>query len=142
MGLRPSSASTANLAMHSKARLNSSQRISQSLIVGRMREFCLLISVIAVLVGCTNAPVEYAAENSGGNLHWISTEPAEVFRHKVNREAELEAHGVEPPVGNASWREYWAKVIEYYTNANEIGSRREIAAYVVQQRRAHGLPPL
>ena len=108
-----------------------------------MREFCLIVSVIAVLVGCTNAPVEYAAENSGGNLHWISTEPAEVFRHKVNREAELEAHGVEPPVGNASWREYWTKLIAYYTGAEEsAGTHQEVASYIVQQRRARGLPPL
>jgi hypothetical protein len=109
-----------------------------------MREFSLSILVIttAVLLGCTNAPVEYAAENSGGTLHWISTEPAEVFRHKVDRESELEARGVEPPVGNASWREYWAKMIAYWTDANSVGSHREVIAYIVEQRRARGLSPL
>lgn len=110
--------------------------------IARMREICLLIWVIAALSGCTNAPVEYAAENSGGNLHWISTEPAEVFRHKVNREAELEARGVEPPVGNASWHEYWAKMIAYWSDANVVGPRKDVVAYIVQERRARGLSPL
>ena len=110
-----------------------------------MRELCLIILAItsaAVLTGCSSAPVEYAAENSGGNLHWISTEPAEVFRHKVDREVELEARGVEPPVGNASWRDYWAKMIAYWTDANAVGSHQEVVAYIVQQRRARGLSPL
>lgn len=109
-----------------------------------MREIFLIIlgTVSAALLSCTNAPVEYAAESSGGNLHWISTEPAEVFRHKVDREAELEARGVEPPVGNASWREYWTKMIAYWSEANTVGPHQEVVAYVVQQRRARGLAPL
>ena len=59
------------------------------------------VCVAAVLVGCSNGPVEYAADNSGGYLHQISTDPSEIFRNKVNHEADLEARGVEPPVGNA-----------------------------------------
>lgn len=69
--------------------------------------------VACALVGCADGPVEYAAENSGGILHQISTDPSEIFRNKVDREAGLEARGVEPPVGNASWREYWTKMIAY-----------------------------
>ena len=109
-----------------------------------MREVFLIIlgTTSAMLFSCTNAPVEYAAESSGGNLHWISTEPAEVFRSKVDREAELEARGVEPPVGNASWREYWTKMIAYWTEANTVGPHQQVVAYIVQQRRARGLSPL
>ena len=109
-----------------------------------MREILLIVlaSTSAMLLSCTNAPVEYAAESSGGNLHWISTEPAEVFRNKVDRETELEARGVEPPVGNASWREYWTKMIAYWTEANTVGPHQQVVAYIVQQRHARGLSPL
>ena len=101
------------------------------------------ICVAAVLVGCAEGPVEYAADNSGGILHQISTDPGEIFRNKVDHEAELEARGVERPVGSASWREYWTKLIAYFSGEEAaVGSRRDVAAYVVQQRRARGLPPL
>lgn len=110
-----------------------------------MREFSLkMISVLAVgvLLGCSNSSVEYASDNSGGYLHQISTDPGEIFRNKVNHEAELEARGVEPPVGNTSWREYWTKLIAYFSGEDAIGSQRDVTAYVVQQRRARGLAPL
>ena len=124
--------------------MNGSQRISGSSNIRRMREIFLIIlgTTSAMLLSCTNAPVEYAAESSGGNLHWISTEPAEIFRSKVDREAELESRGVEPPVGNASWREYWVKVIAYWTDTNAVGPHRQVVAYVDQRRRARGLSPL
>ena len=110
-----------------------------------MRDFPLkMISVLAaaVLVGCSNSSVECAADNSGGYLHQISTDPAEIFRNKVDHEAELEARGVEPPVGSSSWRDYWTKLIAYYSGEAAIGSQRDVAAYIVQQRRARGLTPL
>jgi len=109
-----------------------------------MRKIFLIIlaTASAALLSCTNAPVEYAAENSGGTLHWISTEPAEIFRHKVDREAQLEARRIEPPVGNASWREYWGKMIAYWSDAKVVGPHKEVVAYIVQERRAFGLPPL
>jgi len=112
--------------------------------LARMRKFRVIIlgTMAAVLCSCGTAPVEYATDASGGNLHWISTDPAEIFRHKIDRQADLEARGIEPPIGNASWREYWMKLIDYYASTNEFGSRREVAAYVVQQRRARGLSPL
>jgi hypothetical protein len=100
------------------------------------------VYVAAVLVGCSNGPVEYAADNSGGVLHRISTDPDEIFRNKVDHEAELEARGVEPPVGNASWHEYWIKMIAYWTGTGAYGTHAQVAAYIVQQRRARGLPPL
>ena len=102
----------------------------------------ILLCAAAVLAGCTEAPVEYNADNPGGILHQISTDPAEIFRNKVDHEAALEAQGVEPPVGNASWREYWTKLIAYYTNADEVGNHLQVSSYIVQQRRARGLPPL
>ena len=110
-----------------------------------MREFSLkMISVLAatVLVSCSNGPVEYAADNSGGYLHQISTDPGEIFRNKVNHEAELEARGVEPPVGNTSWRDYWTKLIAYFSAEESVGIHQQVMAYVVQQRRARGLAPL
>jgi len=122
-----------------------SLNFSESLILGRMGEFSLkMISVLAagVLVSCSNGPVEYAADNSGGYLHQISTDPAEIFRNKVDHEAELEARGVEPPVGNTSWRDFWTKMIAYWTGPDGLGTHQQVAAYIVQQRRARGLPPL
>ena len=100
------------------------------------------VCTAAVLAGCSDAPVEYNADNSGGVFHQISTDPEEIFRNKVDHEAELEARGVEPPVGNPSWREYWSKLIAYYTGPNATEVNAQVAAYVVQQRRARGLPPL
>jgi hypothetical protein len=100
------------------------------------------VCVAAVLVGCSNGPVEYAADNSGGVLHQISTDPDEIFRNKVDHEAELEARGVEPPVGNASWRDYWIKMIAYWTGTGAYGTHQQVMAYIVQQRRARGLPAL
>ena len=61
---------------------------------------------------------------------------------RVDHEAELEVRGVEPPVGSSSWREYWAKLIAHFSGEDPIGSQRDVAAYVVHQRRARGLPPL
>jgi hypothetical protein len=110
-----------------------------------MREFSLkMISVLAAtaLLSCSNGPVEYAADNSGGYLHQISTDPAEIFRNKVNHEVDLEARGVEPPVGNASWHEYWMKMIAYWTGAGAFETHEQVTAFIVQQRRARALPPL
>jgi hypothetical protein len=100
------------------------------------------LCVAAILIACSNAPVQYNSDNPGPILHYISTDPAEIFRNKVDQEAELEARGVEPPVGNASWHEYWTKLIAYFSGENAIDSRRDVMAYVVQQRRARGLAPL
>jgi hypothetical protein len=103
----------------------------------------IIIAIAAgVLFGCSIGTVEYATDNSGGVLHQISTDPSEIFRNKIDHEAELEARGVEQPVGSSSWREYWTKLIAYYSGEAAIGSQRDVAAYVVQQRRARGLPPL
>lgn len=108
----------------------------------RMLRTLFSLSVAAVLAGCSNGPVEYAADNSGGYLHQISTDPAEIFRNKVDHEAGLEARGVEPPVGNTSWREYWTKLIAYFSGEDSVGTHEQVTAYVVQQRRARGLAPL
>jgi hypothetical protein len=119
-----------------------------SFILARMRmgDFSLkMIPVIAagvLLLGCAEGPVEYTADNPGGILHQISTDPSEIFRNKVDHEAELEARGVEPPVGSASWRDYWTKLIAYWTGPEGVGTHREVAAYIAQQRRARGLAPL
>jgi hypothetical protein len=103
----------------------------------------LPLSVAAILVACSNAPVAYNSDNPGPILHYISTDPAEIFRNKVDREAELEARGVEPPVGNASWHEYWMKMIAYWSGPEAaFATQREVSAYIVQQRRARGLAPL
>lgn len=110
-----------------------------------MSGFCLKISLAftaGALLGCSNGPVEYAADNSGGVLHQISTDPAEIFRNKVDHEAELEARGVEPPVGNMSWRDFWTKLIAYWTEADTVGTHEQVMAYIVQQRRTRGLPPM
>jgi hypothetical protein len=102
----------------------------------------LVLAAGVLLGGCSNDPVEYAADNSGGVLHQISTDPAEIFRNKVNHEAELEARGVGPPVGNTSWHDYWMKLIAYWTGADVFGTHEQVMAYIVQQRRARGLPAL
>ena len=106
-------------------------------------QLVLMAVAAAFLAACADSPVEFNADNPGGILHQISTDPSEIFRNKVDHEATLEARGVEPPVGNASWRDYWNKLIAYYTSAEEgRGTHQEIAAYVAQQRRSRGLPPL
>ena len=102
----------------------------------------LVLTAGVLLSSCSNGPVEYAADNSGGYLHQISTDPAEIFQNKVDHEAELEARGVEPPVGNASWHEYWVKMIAYWTGPDGLGTHQQVTAYIVQQRRARGLSPL
>lgn len=102
----------------------------------------ILIIMASVLVSCADGPVEYATENPGGYLHSISTDPADVFHRKVSHEADLEARGIQPPVGNASWRVYWTKMITYWSGPDGVGTHREVAAYVVEQRRARGLQPL
>jgi hypothetical protein len=111
-----------------------------------MREFRIILAMAAatLLFGCTDGPVEYNADSTGGIFHSISTDPAEIFRNKVDHEAALEARGVEPPVGNASWRDYWTKLIAYYsaTEANSVGTHRQVVAYIDQQRHARGLPAL
>jgi hypothetical protein len=115
------------------------------LIIRGMREFSLkgmLVIAAGILFSCSNGPVEYATENSGGYLHEISTDPAEVFCRKVNHEADLEARGIQAPVGNTSWRDYWMKMIAYWSGTGAYGTHDQVAAYIVQQRRARGLPPL
>jgi hypothetical protein len=105
-------------------------------------KFVLAIAMPALLFSCADAPVEYNADSTGGTFHSISTDPAEIFRNKVDHEAALEVRGVEPPVGNASWREYWTKLIAYYSAQNDFGTHRQIVAYIAQQRSARGLSPL
>ena len=100
------------------------------------------ICLATVLAACSNAPVAYNSDNPGPILHYISTDPAEIFRNKVDQEAALEARGVEPPVGNASWHEFWMKMIAYWSGPDGFAEHRQVAAYVIQQRRARGLPPL
>jgi hypothetical protein len=111
--------------------------------MGEFSSKMILVLAAGVLLGsCSNGPVEYAADNSGGVLHQISTDPDEIFRNKVNHEADLEARGVEPPVGNASWHDYWMKLIAYWTGTDAFGTHQQVMAYIVQQRRARGLPAL
>ncbi|HEY6070591.1 MAG TPA: hypothetical protein VIU85_04380 [Chthoniobacterales bacterium] len=110
-----------------------------------MYRFCpKIIFVIAAsaLFGCAEGPAEFTADNSGGILHQISTDPSDVFRNKVDHEATLEARGVEPPVGSASWRDFWAKMIAYWSGPDGGFEHREVASYISQQRRARGLAPL
>ena len=95
-----------------------------------------------ILLSCADAPVEYATDNPGGYLHSMSTDPVVIFQNKVNLGAGLEARGIQPPVGNASWRVYWEKIIAYWTEAGTVGTHRQVVAYVVEQRRARGLPRL
>jgi len=102
----------------------------------------VLLIAAGVLLGCSNGPVEYAADSSGGYLHQISTDPAEIFRNKVNHEADLEARDVEPPVGNTSWHDYWMKMIAYWTGPEGLGTHQQVTAYILQQRCARGLPAL
>jgi hypothetical protein len=110
------------------------------------RMFCLKIILglaTGVLLSCSNGPVEYSADNPGGVLHYISTNRAEIFRNRVDHEAELEARGVEPPVGNASWRDFWLKMIEYWSGPEAgFGTQQEVTSFIAQQRRVRGLPPL
>jgi hypothetical protein len=109
-----------------------------------MREFRIIMAMAAAVVmfGCADAPVEYNADSTGGTFHSISTDPATISRAKVDHEAGLEARGVEPPVGNASWRDYWTKLIAYYSGQSDFAMRRQVVAYIAQQRSARGLPPL
>jgi hypothetical protein len=110
--------------------------------MGKFSPRIILVITAGVLLGCADGPVEYAADNPGGNLHYISSDPAEIFRNKVDHEAGLEARGVEPPVGNASWHDYWMKIIAYWTNEGTVGTHKEVAAYVINERRARNLAPL
>ena len=103
----------------------------------------ILVITASILLGCADdEPVEYAADNPGGTLRYISSDPVVIFRNKVDHEVRLEARGVEKPVGSASWRDYWMKVIAYWTDAGTVGTHKQVAAYVVEQRRARGLAPL
>ena len=114
-------------------------------IIRRMRAFCLRIAFVittAVLIGCADGPAEFTADNPGGYFHQISTEPSEIFRNKVDHEAALEARGVEPPVGSATWRDFWMKMIAYWSSPEGAFGHREVASYITQQRRARGLAPL
>lgn len=137
-----------------------------------MREFSLRIILIiasaVLLAGCAEGPVEFTADNSGGILHQISTEPSEIFRNKVDHEAALEARGVEPPVGSATWHDFWMKMIVYWSGPEGFGGsqganfaaggrelhasrsreagdsalvKAEVTNYITQQRHARGLPP-
>ena len=118
---------------------------SNVIILARMGEFFLkAIFVISasMLVSCAEGPVEYATENPGGYLHEISTDPADVFHRKVSHEADLEARGIQPPVGNTSWHDYWTKMIAYWSGPEGVGTHREVVAYIVEQRRARGLHSL
>jgi hypothetical protein len=114
--------------------------------INRMRgfflNFTLLLAAAVLLNSCAEAPVEYTADNPGPILHRISTDRAEIFRNKVDHEAELEARGVEPPVGNVNWHEYWMKMIAYWSGTDGMGTHQQVTAYIVQQRRARGLSPL
>jgi hypothetical protein len=105
----------------------------------------ILIATATALIGCAEEPgtVAYNSDNSGGILHQISTDPSEIFRNKVDHEAALEARGVEPPVGSATWRDFWAKMIAYWSSSDTgVGSQHDVAAYIGQQRRIHRLAPL
>jgi len=63
------------------------------------------VCVAAILVGCADGPVEYAADNSGGILHQISTDPAEIFRNKVDHEAALARWSADISAAGQDFRE-------------------------------------
>jgi hypothetical protein len=108
------------------------------------RSILTIVSVLVsmILLSCSNAPVDYNADNPGPILHYISTDTAEIFHNRVEHEAALEARGVEPPVGNASWREFWKKMIAYWSGEGAVGTHRDVAGYIIEQRSARGLAPL
>jgi hypothetical protein len=96
----------------------------------------------AALLSCEDGQVQYATDHGAGVFRSVSTEPADIFRNKVNLEADLEARGVQHPVGSTSWRDYWMKLIAYWTQENSVGTQKQVTAYIVEQRRARGLPRL
>lgn len=103
----------------------------------------IVIIAAAVLVSCAEeGPVQYTADNPGPILHQISTDPGEIFRNQVDHEAALESRGVEPPVGSATWPDFWQKMIAYWSGPEGGFGHREVAAYIINQRRARGLSPL
>jgi hypothetical protein len=102
----------------------------------------ILVVAAGALISCADGPAEFTADNPGGYFHQISTEPSEIFRNKVDHEAALEARGVEPPVGSATWRDFWMKMIAYWSSPDGGFAHHEVASYITQQRRARGLAPL
>jgi hypothetical protein len=104
----------------------------------------ILIASLAItlITACSNQNVQYTA-NSSGHLHRVGTVTSvEVFKNKVVREAGFEAAGLRPPVGSRTWRDYWLKVVAYWPGADQFGTHQKVVAYIAQERRARGLPPL
>jgi hypothetical protein len=109
-----------------------------------MRSILLAVLAIATVVGaigCGSGTTLYTVE-PGGHLAKITSDPAEMFRHTVIREAEFEAQGKPPARPGKTWRDYWIKVAPYLIGAQEFGTHERVLAYIREQRKARGLPSL
>ena len=104
----------------------------------------LALAGVAVMIGtfgCGGGSTLYTVE-PGGHLRKITSDPAEMFRYYVNREADFEAQGKQAPGGSKSWRDYWTKVAPYWMGADKFGTHEQVMAFIRQERKRRGLPPL
>jgi hypothetical protein len=110
-----------------------------------MRHLYLVFAVTIglCLVGCSAQRGEYVVEGNG-RLRKVSDREALIatFKSKVHMSAYYEKRGELPADPKYTWREYWTKVVPYWIGSQEFGTHEEIMAYIAQERKAQGLPPL
>ena len=105
------------------------------------RLISVMIMLSFVVAGCGGGTTLYTADASG-HLHKVTSNPAEIVRYQIIRYAEMEAKGVRPPALSRTWREFWTKVVAYWPGWQEFGTHEQVMAFIAEQRRARGLPPL
>ncbi len=100
-----------------------------------------MIMLSFIVAGCGGGTTLYTADASG-HLRKVTSKPAEIFKYEVIRYAEMEAKGKPPPSLSRTWREYWIKVGATWPGWKEFGTHEQVMAFIAEQRRARGLPPL
>ena len=110
-------------------------------IVRRHMRSILLASVVISLAACSNNIVEYTTD-SGGHLRKTAAVSSEQdFQRYLNREIDMEARGNSPPAPYRGWREFW-KAPHWSASSARFSTEQKTLAYVREQRKHRGLPPI
>jgi hypothetical protein len=119
--------------------------VAYLILVRAMKPFLLpcVIVILLSFVGCSTRSGEYVVDQNG-RFRKLSEKEAAIstFKSKVHMTAYYEARGERPVDPKYTWRQYWTKVVPYWIGSQEFGSHEEVMAYIAQERKAQGLPPL
>lgn len=107
----------------------------------------LLIAFVAVAAGCgmtemfnTDPGYDYKKQPDGSVLLLDTPRMWKDWTDITDRRVRAETKGMKPEAGKSSWNDYWLWLI----HANQSGREhsQKYINYIIEQRRAAGLPEL